>query len=517
MKILLLNPPPNDRSWYRAEHLGLAYLAAVTRHAGHTVHILDSLLENLNIEQTYQTIKRRFGSIQLFGITATEPESIKSGVEIIKLLKRDGMNVHVTAGGYLPTFWSDKLLTKYPQVDSIVMGEGEETFKHLVQTLEQQNALASIPGLAFRTQNGEIVHNPPRRLIQDLDQLPFPARDYLEIAYQKYHHALVYASRGCYHQCSFCQIAQFYRLSQGSPYRTRSAQNIADEIELLVAQYGVRSIFFVDDEFITKSKHRKRIIWELIEEIRKRKLNFSFSIQYRADTGNHEPLLRALKEVGLRTVFIGVESGVNSVLQRFDKGIRKTDIDCALQIVHDLDLSPNIGYMLYRPDTTFEELKKSVEYLLSPESPTLLKLIGMTILKGTPEEEMARKHDLVSEGDFNIHYRIIDNKVASFAYLLHLYYPIYEQVASDFYEIHFLIGDLPPSERIIFNEKIKNIRRKIRNLHQQFLAKSIQEVSNETMDVPDWMSKLKEAYQILSKETYQSHLDLSLFLKQPAG
>ena len=98
------------------------------------------------------------------------------------------------------------------------------------------------------------MHNRPRPLIGDLDQLPFPARDYLSIAYKRYHHAVVAASRGCYHRCSFCQIAQFYRQSQGSPYRTRSARNIADEVEMLVKEHGVRSIFFVDDEFITEAR-----------------------------------------------------------------------------------------------------------------------------------------------------------------------------------------------------------------------------------------------------------------------
>ena len=501
MNILLLNPPPNDRSWYRAEHLGLAYLASVMRQTGHIVHIFDSLLENQNAEQTYQTIKNRFHDIQLLGITATEPESIVSGAKIVKRLKQDGMKMHVTAGGYLPTFWSDELLSKYSEVDTVVVGEGEETLQHLVQTLGQQGDLAAIPGLVFRRPCGEIVHNPPRSLIRDLDQLPFPARDYLAVSYQKYHHALVYGSRGCYHQCSFCQIAQFYRLSSGVPYRTRSAKNIADEIELLVTQHGVQSIFFVDDEFITESKQRRQVIEELIEEIKIRKLNFSFSIQYRADTGNHEPLLRSLKEVGLRTVFIGVESGVNSVLQRFDKGITRADIDSALKIVRDLDLSSNIGYMLYSPNTTFEELQQSVDYLMTPESPTLLKLIGMTVLKGTPEEKTARELDILSETEFDIHYRIRDRKIAAFAYLLHLYYPIYEPVTADFYELHFMMGDLLPQKREELLQKTKYVSNRIRILHQEFLMFAIRDAANEVMEPPDWLGNLKEEFKILNGDT----------------
>lgn len=501
MNILLLNPPPNDRSWYRAEHLGLAYLAAVMRQAGHTVHIFDSLLENQNAEQTYQTIKSKFPDIGLLGITATEPESINSGTKIAKWLKQDGIIAHITAGGYLPTFWSDQVLSRYSEIDSIVVGEGEETFKELVRTLEQEGTLGDIQGLVYRDSSGKITHNPTRPLIRDLDELPFPARDYLAVSYQRYHHALVYASRGCYHQCSFCQIAQFYRLSKGVPYRTRSAKNIADEIEMLVTQYGVQSIFFVDDEFITESKKRLQVIEEFIEEIKIRKLDFSFSIQYRADTGNHEPLLRSLKEVGLRTVFIGIESGVNSVLQRFEKGITRTDIDSALQIVRDLDLSSNIGYMLYSSDTTFEELQHSVAYLMTPGSPTLLKLIGMTVLKGTPEEETARKLDILVEKEFDIHYRVRDRRIASFAYLLHLYYPIYEPVTADFYELHFMIGDLLPHKKEELLKRIKLVNNRIRILHQEFLTYAIRDAANELMEPPDWLGHLKEEFNILYGDT----------------
>ena len=497
MDVLLLNPPPNDRSWYRAEHLGIAYLAAVLRQAGHTVHLLDSLLENLDVEQTYQTIKRRFGQIEVIGITATESETIKSGMALVRKLKRDGLDAHVTSGGYLPTFWSDELLRAYPEVDSVVVGEGEETLRHLVQALQQKTDLESVPGLVFRDKTGEIVHNPPRPLIQDLDQLPFPARDYLAIAYQKYHHALVYASRGCYHRCSFCQIAQFYRLSPGGPYRTRSAKNIANEIEILVNEHGVRSIFFADDEFITESKQRKRIIEELIEQIRKRKLDFSFSIQYRADTGAHEPLLRALNEVGLRTVFIGVESGVESVLERFEKGISKADIDKALQVVRDLDLNLIPGYMLYNPDTTFEELKESVEYLLSPASPMIQDLHGMNLLKGTAEEQSLRQRNLVRERDFRISYRVQDTKVAAFVDWLRRYYQLYRPIVLNVYELLFLLVDLP--KEVLSEMKLMEAR--IRDLHHQFLSRAIDRLSQDRLDDEIPLDDLRVAYESLSVET----------------
>jgi radical SAM superfamily enzyme YgiQ (UPF0313 family) len=494
VNILLLNPPPKDRSWYKAEHLGLAYLAAVMRQAGHHVFVFDALLENQNAEQTYQAISSRFNNIQLLGITAMEPEAITNSIKIIRQLRSDGMNFHVTAGGYLPTFWCDELLVKNQEIDSVVIGEGEETFRFLGETLEQKGDLTSIPGLVFRLPDGVIVHNRPRPLIRDLDQLPFPTRDYLDVTYQKYHHALVYSSRGCYHRCSFCQVAQFYRKSTGVPYRTRSAKNIADEIEMLVIEYGVRSIFFVDDEFITESKHRHQVLKELIDEIKVRNLDINFMIQYRVDTGNNEPLLRSLKEVGLRAVFVGVESGVESVLTRFSKGTTRAEIDSALEIIQDLGFISNCGYLFYTPSTTFEELEQSVEYMMTPGSPTLLKLIGMTVLKGTPEERTARELGILYETEFDLHYRIPDRRVASFAYLLHLYSPIYEPIIADLYDALFMTGDLSPQLREKIFQEMKIAISQIRCLNQKFLRNAIKEASNEVMEPPFWLEELRSEF-----------------------
>ena len=115
-----------------------------------------------------------------------------------------------------------------------MVGEGEETIKELVYAVEHKNDLCQVNGLVFRNKNGEIIHTKPRMLIPDLDQIPLPVRDYLPRANNRYHHAVISSSRGCYYRCSFCQITQFYRLSPGKPYRTRSAKSIADELEMLV-------------------------------------------------------------------------------------------------------------------------------------------------------------------------------------------------------------------------------------------------------------------------------------------
>ena len=144
----------------------MAYLAAVLRQAGHEVHALDSFLEGIDIRQTCQAIKSRCPEVEVLGITATEPETWQSGIAVVKMLRSDGLAPHVTAGGYLPTFWCDELLSEYPEVDSVVVGEGEETLKSLVAALSERRSLEAVAGLAIRDQRGTVVHTPRRELIR---------------------------------------------------------------------------------------------------------------------------------------------------------------------------------------------------------------------------------------------------------------------------------------------------------------------------------------------------------------
>jgi anaerobic magnesium-protoporphyrin IX monomethyl ester cyclase len=504
--VLLLNPKHINADWYAAEHLGLAYLASTLRKVGHNVLIFDSNLEDLDISKTIEAIVQKMSCIDVVGITATEPETLETGVEVIRKLNNNGYNPHVTVGGYLPSFWAEEVLCKYKEIDSVVIGEGEETLRVLVDAVQNKIPLCDVKGLVVRTDAGIIFHTPVRELITDLDQIPFPARDYLSVSYQKYHHALMYSSRGCYHKCSFCQIAQFYRIAPGGPYRTRSAKNIADEIELLVNKYGIRSIFFVDDEFITKNRHRHKIIKELIHEIKIRNLKFNFSIQYRADTGSNEEILRSLKEVGLSTVFIGVESGVEETLHRFEKGISIRAIKKSLDIIHNLDFNHNIGYILFDPFTTFNELIESIEFLKSEKVPLILKLNGIMILKGTPLEKRVRKENLLIEGDLKLRYIIKDKQVIYFSKYLRNYQKVYENVAKKFYEIHFMIEDLSDNNKAVIKPKIKKVEVKIKMLHIQFLSKAIYNIANGQYSNLEWISEFHASFDDLL-DTINSIID----------
>ena len=191
----------------------------------------------------------------------------------------------------------------------MVVGEGEETLKELVQALEAGSSLTGVAGLVFRDGAGQMVHNRPR-LIGGLDQPAFPARDYLSIAYKRYHHAVVAASQGL--------LPPLVVLPDCAVLPTIPGQPIPGPVAPATSPTRWRcwsrsTGCAPSSSWTTSSSQRARgggacASEELIEEIRRRELSFSFSIQYRVDMGRDESPSRSLKEVGLRTVFIGVES-----------------------------------------------------------------------------------------------------------------------------------------------------------------------------------------------------------------
>jgi len=157
------------------------------------------------------------------------------------------------------------------------------------------------------------------------------------------------------------------------------------------------------------------------------------------------------------------------------------------------------GYMIYHPDTTFDELKKSIKYLLSHEAPILQDLHGMMVLKGTIEETHLQEKGLANERDFKVSYKIQDKKVLAFADLLRHYFPIYRDVVLDIYELLFLLVSLPDE---IANEK-KKIDHKLKDLHGLLMSKAIEDIENGTLNEKELLNELDEKFQLLRGQTRQ--------------
>ena len=354
MKVLLINPPYFN-SKYKfiglvAPPLGIAYMAAVLEQNDIAVEIIDAAALEMSWETLESEIKRV--SPQLVAVTALTP-TIDKALQTAELAKKTCPQATVVMGGYHPTFNYQEMLEK-DYVDLVVMGEGEYTMLELVQTLEEGGDLKNVKGIAYQD-----VVTPPRPLIEDLDELPFPARhllpmDHYKILNMKLHTATLISGRGCPMQCSFCASAALH----GNKLRMRSAQNVVDEMEHLIKDHDAGMIAFMDDTFTLKPSR----VAEICDEIIKRDLDTYWGCTARADTLSDE-LLQKLSDSGCITLFLGVESADQQQLDRVNKQITIDKIRQACKLSRENDIRTIASVVLGMPGDTKESIERTIKFV----------------------------------------------------------------------------------------------------------------------------------------------------------
>lgn len=395
MDTLLIAPPEARyvRAFTTREYLGLGYLASYLEHHGLEVSVLNTNCRKACTMR--QAVERAVAAAPpLIGVTVPTLPNLPGAVHLIRELREAGYEGHITLGGHVPTFQHHDLLKSLPGLSSVVRGEGEQTLLDLARATMAGTEWRELPGLAY-ADGDELVVTPPRMLLRDLDSLPFPRRPLAELDPNLTQRiAEVASSRGCYGNCNFCSIFSFYDMSPGPRLRYRSAENVVDELEWLVDRYGIRTVIFVDDNFLGAGRLGKRRARRIAELILERELDLMLTLSCRANDIDQE-VLYLLKKAGLTRVFVGIESGVRSALERFRKHVTPEQNLEALRILEDLDIHWDMGFIVYDPDTTFEELKENVAFLRENrlyyfKAATLL-LNGMVTFPGTPVEEQLRE------------------------------------------------------------------------------------------------------------------------------
>lgn len=317
MKVLLINAPPLKELGITGEiypPLGILYLAAYARK-----HIKDLQIKVLD---GYKEDKRRIlrkiinFNPELLGISFTT-QSATGAYRLINEVKERKEGIKIVIGGPHPTILPEECFMK-SKADIVVIGEGEITFLEILKNLEKGKETNSILGTVV-SKNGEIKRNPLRPLIHNLDSIPFPARDLIDIKkypgymYKKRRYDTdIISSRGCPFNCVYCSNP-IWKL-QKPWYRLRSQKNVVDEIEHITKNYGIKEIFDQTDEF-NGSK-----IWakKLCDEIIRRGLDVSWKAQMRVDNVDEE-LAEKLKSSGFWLGLFGLESASDSTLE----GIKK--------------------------------------------------------------------------------------------------------------------------------------------------------------------------------------------------
>jgi len=352
-------PAKVARSAVSYQHpLGLLYIATCILEAGHEVELVDGAFwTHKEILDKVRNFKPGF--VGLSANAAMWTKAMKTAADI----KAIDPSIHVTAAGPYPSAVEEKCLKQCRELDSIVIGEGEETVPEMIGRLEEDKSLEGVAGTAYRTADGDIAVNEPRPLIEDLDSIPIPRRELLGDfdkyesppgSYKRKPIAIVMTSRGCKARCIYC-----FQMKGERRIRFRSVENVVKEVEELVGRYGFREIRFLDETF-TADRERTMAMLKRFQHI---KPKFSFYVSSRVNTVDYE-MLKEMKKAGCWAILFGAESGVQKNLNTLRKGVTLEQTRAAVAAAKKAGLKVYTPFIIGIPGETYEEALQTVEFAI---------------------------------------------------------------------------------------------------------------------------------------------------------
>ncbi len=426
--------PPKDYWFVMGEYLpppyGLLQLAGYleARMPEAEIEVLDCQAMSLD----WKGLEKRIGSfdpdiVATSGLATCNVYVTARTLETSKKLKPE---VTTVVGGQHFSTTAQESLEEYPEIDVIVRGEGEETLVELTKAVAKKANFSGVSGISFRNQH-KIQHNPPRPLIDNLDNLPFPGyhfvKDYVHLyhftmmAGSKARYGIIEASRGCLHRCTFCSQWKHW---QGS-CRHKSVKRVADEIEFLYNNYGSRLVWLTDDNF-GLGKRMENLCDELIRR------GFSDDIicfmQARCDdVVRNQHLLSRMRRAGVNWLLLGVESHSQGNLDRFRKGTKPEDAVSAVQLLKQNGIFSQATCIIgERQDSheSIEELRRFVNDL----DPDLAIFMILTPFPGTDLYEESKLNGWIENwnwADYDMVHAIMPTESLSREQLQHELYNCY--------------------------------------------------------------------------------------------
>jgi radical SAM superfamily enzyme YgiQ (UPF0313 family) len=328
------------------------YSAASLKAAGFSVRYLDAATQGLDFYQTARAVLD-LSPEMLCVNTVYFWEHTPKFFEFLEDLRANGYRGHISLFGFFPSMAFRRILETIPEVDSIAVGECEDTLAALARTLHGSGEWRETAGLAFRSSCGVDIRG-RRRPAKNPDKYPFPDRPHAAAGDT----VSILASRGCYNHCSFCPISGFY--NEGPLWRGRSPENVRSEISGLM-DLGVRDFYFVDPNFIGPGRAGRLRALEIARHLRP--LNIAFGMETRPDDLDAE-LMDRLSEAGLKSMLLGIESASPSVLNGLNKSVTTNAGEHAVSLCRAVGIEPQIGFIMFIPDSRLEDLERNLAFLL---------------------------------------------------------------------------------------------------------------------------------------------------------
>ena len=399
MKVLIINPPwPGKGFGTRSQNriikhrsdkflqypIFLAYSAAQLKAAGHRVEYIDSVIQDLDMDQTLQEA----GKIEpeVIFMETTTPSIEADYLSLSRLKDKTGAKIIV--GGPHATYFHKDVLKDCSAIDVVIRHEFDAKIANVVSNLGD---LKPVGGVTYRN-GSEIMDNGDGEYYQDLDKLPFPDREtipwewYLEAWYSRKPFMNLMTSRGCPYLCTFCLWPQSM---YGHKQRFRSLDNVFAEIDMLVKRYGVKELNIDDGTFTTNIK---RVI-EFCRKLRQKSYRLIWTCNGRVDNLSEE-MLSAMKSAGCKMIRLGVESGSQDVLDKIKKGLTLKQIEEGVRRVKRHGIQTLGGFMFGFP----YDSRKTVEATLAfakKLSPDQVQFSINMCYPGTSLYEYAKQNNLL--------------------------------------------------------------------------------------------------------------------------
>lgn len=386
MKVMLLSLPGIDESDGNLFPLGIGYLVGSLKRSHEVVAYHFN-----NIKRAREEIRENMvhSKPDIVGLTCS---TFNRGFvrEIIKLLKTIDRNIKIVVGGVHASFCYDQILRQYG-ADVVVIGEGECVLLELCAAVEQNISLKTIKGIAYK-ENSEVILNPPRNPVNNLDELPMPDYSYAHSFIEQSKMGFIITSRGCPVRCIFCSTSSFW----GQKVRMNSVSRVVDEMEILISQFKVKKIFFHDDTFNLGIARVKAICKEIMD----RGIKIEWGCSCRV-TPVSEEMIACMVEAGCRHICWGIESGSEEILRTINKKISLSQIRNAFESCKKFSdvMSTGAFAMVGNPGESDRTIQDTVSFLNTipltdrPSTSTLYILPGTSLYESLKRDGHIRDED----------------------------------------------------------------------------------------------------------------------------